>query len=135
MILNEQLNVIPRDINIIINLFHRTGESDVYFIRKYNNRMTVDEISNIHDKMKKVQLRYGEYEVTKVTVEDSKTIKIMCIYPWKVVRMMDYAVYMSLYTGELFTPEEAVRIFREEYDGDDDTNCVEFEDVFEGVRN
>ena len=31
--------------------------------------------------MKKVQLRYGEYEVTKVTVEDSKTIKIMCIYP------------------------------------------------------
>lgn len=81
MILNEQLNVIPRDINIIINLFHRAGESDVYFIRKYNNRMTVDEISNIHDKMKKVQLRYGEYEVTKVTVEDSKTIKIMCIYP------------------------------------------------------
>ena len=135
MILNEQLNVIPRDINIIINLFHRTGESDVYFIRKYNNRMTVDEISNIHDKMKKVQLRYGEYEVTKVTVEDSKTIKIMCIYPWKVVRMMDYAVYMNLYTGELFPPEEAVRIFREEYDGDDDTNCVEFEDVFEGVRN
>lgn len=81
MILNEQLNVIPRDINITINLFHRTGKSDVYFIRKYNNRMTVDEISNIHDKMKKVQLRYGEYEVTKVTVEDSKTIKIMCIYP------------------------------------------------------
>lgn len=101
MILNEQLNVIPRDINIIINLFHRTGESDVYFIRKYNNRMTVDEISNIHDKMKKVQLRYGEYEVTKVTVEDSKTIKIMCIYPWKVVRMMDYAVYMNL----LFYPK------------------------------
>lgn len=79
--LSARFNSIPRDINIIINLFHRTGESDVYFIRKYNNRMTVDEISNIHDKMKKVQLRYGEYEVTKVTVEDSKTIKIMCIYP------------------------------------------------------
>nr|DAR68894.1 MAG TPA: hypothetical protein [Caudoviricetes sp.] len=49
--------------------------------------------------------------------------------------MMDYAMYMNLYTGELFTPEEAVRIFREEYDGDDDTNCIEFEDIFEGVRN
>ena len=41
--------------------------------------------------------------------------------------MMDYAMYMNLYTGELFT--------REEYDGDDDTNCIEFEDIFEGVRN
>lgn len=47
---------------------------------------------------------------------------------------MDYAMYMNLYTGELFTPEEAVRVFREEYDGDDDTNCVEFEDIFEGVN-
>lgn len=81
MILNEQLNVIPSDINITINLFHKTGESDVYLIRKYNNRTTLGEISATQDKMRKVQSRYGEYVVTKVTVEDSKTIKIMCIYP------------------------------------------------------
>lgn len=81
MILNEQLNVIPSDINITINLFHKTGESDIYLISKYNNKTTLGEISAIQDKLRKVQLRYGEYEVTKVTVEDSKTIKIMCIYP------------------------------------------------------
>lgn len=81
MILNEQLNVIPSDINITINLFHKTGESDVYFIKKYNGRTTLGEISATQDKLRKVQLRYGEYEVTKVTIEDSKTIKIMCIYP------------------------------------------------------
>jgi hypothetical protein len=81
MILNEQLNVIPSDINTTISLFHKTGESDVYLIRKYNNRTTVGEISAIQDNLRKVQSRYGEYVVTKVTVEDSKTIKIICIYP------------------------------------------------------
>lgn len=81
MILNEQLNVIPNNINITINLFHKTGESDVYFIRKYNGQTTLGEISAIQDKMIKVQSSYGKYVVTKVTVEDSKTIKIMCIYP------------------------------------------------------
>ena len=35
---------------------------------------------------------------------------------------MDYAVYMNLYTGELFTPEEAVRIFLKERGIDPDAN-------------
>ncbi len=43
-------------------------------------------------------------------------------------------LYMDKTTGELLTKQEALTIWREEYDGDDPTNAVPFEEQFERME-
>lgn len=39
--------------------------------------------------------------------------------------------YMNTETGEVMDYKEAVKQFREEYDGFDPTNIIQFEDIYE----
>lgn len=41
--------------------------------------------------------------------------------------------YMDIYTGELFTWDQAYQKFIEEYDGDDPCNTLDFWDYFDYV--
>lgn len=42
--------------------------------------------------------------------------------------------FMNKETGEVLTYAQAVKQFREEYDGDDPTNAISFEEYFEEVH-
>ena len=42
--------------------------------------------------------------------------------------------FMNRETGELLTRPEMIQQFREEYDGDDPTNCVSWDEYFKEVE-
>lgn len=48
--------------------------------------------------------------------------------------MKDVQLYMNVDTGEVLTYEEMLQQWREEYDGDDDTNCRSINEQYEKIE-
>lgn len=113
-----------------IDLFLKLNDIKNAFIR-HISYATFDDLTE--DELETILGRYRKYVCKNLSDDYSNVIDVIVGIAKETTNFEDRLKYMNLSTGEVMTERAMRKQFREDYDGDDPTNSLTWEEYYKRI--